>query len=106
MGASSTLLQKDLDQTGEAQVNNSQVESHQKNGNQDYRSGSDGLFPRRPGYFLEFHPHLSEKLFGSLQKFSDPIHLFLFPEMKMIFLAGQEGFEPPSPGFGVRCSSR
>lgn len=21
-------------------------------------------------------------------------------------LAGQEGFEPPSPGFGVRCSSR
>ncbi len=22
------------------------------------------------------------------------------------FLAGQEGFEPPSPGFGDRCSSR
>ena len=21
-------------------------------------------------------------------------------------LAGQEGFEPPTPGFGVRCSSR
>jgi hypothetical protein len=24
----------------------------------------------------------------------------------LIFLAGQEGFEPPSPGFGVRCSNR
>ncbi len=24
----------------------------------------------------------------------------------LIFLAGQEGFEPPSLGFGVRCSSR
>jgi hypothetical protein len=21
-------------------------------------------------------------------------------------VAGQEGFEPPAPGFGVRCSSR
>ena len=24
----------------------------------------------------------------------------------IIFLAGQEGFEPPSLGFGVRCSNR
>ena len=24
----------------------------------------------------------------------------------LIFLAGQEGFEPPAPGFGVRCSNR
>ena len=24
----------------------------------------------------------------------------------LVFVAGQEGFEPPSPGFGVRCSSR
>ena len=24
----------------------------------------------------------------------------------LISLAGQEGFEPPTPGFGVRCSNR
>ena len=30
-----------------------------------------------------------------------------FPAIKNYYsLAGQEGFEPPSPGFGVRCSSR
>ncbi len=29
-----------------------------------------------------------------------------FPAMPFISLAGQEGFEPPTPGFGVRCSNR
>lgn len=28
------------------------------------------------------------------------------PQRSLANVAGQEGFEPPSPGFGVRCSSR
>jgi hypothetical protein len=99
------LFQEDPDQMGKAQVNDAQIESHQKNGDQDHGGGSDGLFPGRPSHLLQFHPYFPEKLFGFLQKFPDLLH-FLFPELKFTFLAGQEGFEPPSPGFGVRCSSR
>ena len=30
----------------------------------------------------------------------------IFPALTVKKMAGQEGFEPPSPGFGIRCSSR
>ena len=60
------------------------------------------------------HHHLSPRPMNSLGQsafsFSFRSVSFFFVNVPLfnifsIFLAGQEGFEPPTPGFGVRCST-
>src|SRR5262245_50554163 len=56
------------------------------------------LFAVEPGHLGELDPDF-------LQELAKPLHPG-HPPTPLAFMAGVEGFEPPTPGFGDRCSSR
>ena len=54
--------------------------------------------------FLEGHVILLPSRYTSL-KYAFTISIFPLISMASPYITGQEGFEPPTPGFGVRCST-
>src|SRR5258706_12040862 len=80
----------------------------QEQAEDDDRHDHDGRCPlhllaRRPGRALELPPDLQKECAGPLE----PVHApCLHARPQVPVLAGQEGFEPPTSGFGDRRSSR
>jgi hypothetical protein len=86
---------------------------------------TEGNFLIRPDNFGKFRLYLTYKFFDltggkwrgcpfsisttffsfTLPAISTPYLIFIKPVIVTFLLAGQEGFEPPAPGFGVRCST-
>jgi hypothetical protein len=100
-----------FDPRGEEKVHNPEKRRDNEGRDQHDDGRRDGLLSRRPGDFLDLDPHLSEELKYLFPGFSHSFITyrnspFLTAAPYRGSMAGQEGFEPPAPGFGVRCSNR
>ena len=75
-----------------------QIKGDQHDDHHYYPGGSHGFLAHRPGNLAQLNFHILQKFIGFSQHQRHPVTRFK--------VAGQEGFEPPTPGFGDRCSSR
>src|SRR5215467_12931436 len=82
---------------------------------EDHRGGDGGLAPGRPGDLLGLGAHLLQELERTDLRHSLPAAPLVTRHNPLKFrllsraglrLAGVEGLEPPTPGFGDRCSSQ
>jgi hypothetical protein len=113
-----TDFQQHLYYSCEGPIAESQINRHNHGKNQDHHGGADGFLPRRESDFLQLHFDFPEKLGYLFEGLRYLLYCFLnchyhillvYPTCSFIhlnLLAGQKGFEPPTPGFGDRCSNR
>ena len=93
------LAQYDADQLGQNKVAGAEIQRDQHDDCYNNPGGSDGFLPCRPGHL----PHLGLDVFKKKSCFIDHAQT---PQVSVgKNMAGQEGFEPPTPGFGDRCST-
>ena len=97
--------QKPLDERGQSVIDDEEENRGKANRDQDDGRRGQGVLSGRPGHLLELGLNFPQKLFHTFKTRSD-IELHDDPPSLREKLAGQEGFEPPTPGFGVRCSIR
>ena len=80
--------------------------------NEDHNRGDDRLVPGRPGDFRSLSPHLLNEFEWVRFCHGEILKRTLYEPAPSTGLsakspmAGVEGLEPPTPGFGDRCSSR
>jgi hypothetical protein len=77
---------------------------------QDHARGNACLFPRRPGDLAHLLADLPQKFYRTADCHDVPLETPYIASgdaegKSVVAMAGVEGLEPPTPGFGDRCST-